>query len=125
MHELHDDIKDVLHATSINMQALIVEAKDYDSTLQQEFEYLQDMLHNLQNILEQRPALHMNFLITKQIQEEEEKVRRERLMEYEEKIYDQRRIISDKETFFEALLKPKKKKNPKQTSEEFQEMKAK
>jgi hypothetical protein len=38
----------------------------------------------------------MGFLITRQIQEEEERVRRERLVDYEEKIFDQRRIISDK-----------------------------
>ena len=38
----------------------------------------------------------MGYLITRQIQEEEERVRRERLADYEEKIYDQRRIISDK-----------------------------
>ena len=42
----------------------------------------------------------MNYLITRQIQEEEGRVRRERLVEYEEKIYDQKRIITDKETFF-------------------------
>lgn len=35
-------------------------------------------------------------MITRQIQEEEERVRRERLTEYEEKIYDQKRIITDK-----------------------------
>ena len=46
-------------------------------------------------------------------------------MEYEEKIYDQRRIVSDKEVFFEALLRPKKKRLPEQTVEEFQEMRNK
>ncbi len=66
----------------------------------------------------------MGFLITKQIQEEEERVRRERLVDYEEKIFDQRRIISDKEGFFESLLRPKKKRLPSQTVEEFQEARA-
>lgn len=67
----------------------------------------------------------MGYLITKQIQEEEERVRRERLADYEEKIYDQRRIISDKEGFFESLLRPKKKRLQHQTAEEFQEIRAK
>jgi hypothetical protein len=66
----------------------------------------------------------MGYLITRQIQEEEERVRRERLADYEEKIYDQRRIISDKEGFFESLLRPKKKRLPTQTAEEFQETRA-
>ena len=46
-------------------------------------------------------------------------MRRERLADYEEKIYDQRRIIADKEAFFENLLRPKKKKTSDQTMEEF------
>ena len=51
-------------------------------------------------------------------------MRRERLVDYEEKIFDQRRIISDKEGFFESLLRPKKKRLPSQTVEEFQEARA-
>jgi type II secretory pathway component HofQ len=47
-------------------------------------------------------------------------VRRERLVEYEEKIYDQRRLISDKEAFYEALLKPRRKRPAHMTIEEFQ-----
>ena len=62
----------------------------------------------------------MSYLITRQIQEEEARVRRERLVEYEEKIYDQKRIITDKETFFESLLRPKRKRPSYQTPEEFQ-----
>ena len=46
--------------------------------------------------MDQRAPLFMNYLIIKQIQDEESRVRRERLVEYEEKIYDQKRIIGDK-----------------------------
>lgn len=59
-------------------------------------------------------------MITEQIKQEEAKVRRERLVEYEEKIYDQRRLISDKEAFYEALLKPRRKRPAHMTIEEFQ-----
>lgn len=47
-------------------------------------------------------------------------MRKERLVEYEEKIYDQRRLISDKEAFYEGLLKPRKKRPAHMTVEEFQ-----
>ena len=115
--ELTEDIKDILHAADINFQALIVEAEPLHSALPSEFTYLNSLLKSLQTLLEQRPHLHMGYLITRQIQEEEERVRRERLADYEEKIYDQRRIISDKEGFFESLLRPKKKRLPMQTAD--------
>ena len=118
--ELTEDINDVLHAANINFQALIVEAKQLHSTLPNEFSYLHSLLVSMQKLMGERSQLHMGYLITKQIQEEEERVRRERLSDYEEKIYDQRRIISDKEGFFESLLRPKKKRLQHQTAEEFQ-----
>ena len=43
-------------------------------------------------------------------------------MEYEDKIYDQRRLISDKEAFYEGLLKPRKRRPPHVTVEEFQKI---
>lgn len=52
-------------------------------------------------------------------------MRRERLTEYEDKILDQRRLISDKEAFYENLLRPKKKRPPHMTLEEFQEARRK
>ena len=52
-------------------------------------------------------------------------MRRERLMEYEEKIYDQRRLISDKEAFYENLLRPKRKKPNGVSNEEYADMRRK
>ena len=82
-------------------------------------------LNELQKLLDERSTLRLNYLITEQIKEEEAKVRRERLAEYEEKILDQRRLISDKESFYENLLRPKKKRPPHMTPEEFQEARRK
>lgn len=64
----------------------------------------------------------MEYLITEQIKEEEAKVRRERLVEYEDKIYDQRRLIADKETFYDGLLKPRRRRPAHMTIEEFHSM---
>lgn len=82
-------------------------------------------LTELKKLLEERSSLRLNYLITEQIKEEEAKVRRERLAEYEEKILDQRRLISDKETFYENLLRPKKKRPAHMTPEEFQDARRK
>lgn len=42
------------------------------------------------------------------------------MIEYEEKIYDQRRLIADKELFYDGLLKPRKRRPAHMTIEEFQ-----
>jgi hypothetical protein len=95
---LSDEITDIFHATALNLSALGVQLEPFaDSTLlqgalaqcQAEFGTVQDLFH-------ERANLRLQFLITQQIKQEEAKVRRERLVEYEEKIYDQRRLISDK-----------------------------
>lgn len=74
---------------------------------------------NIQRLFEERGNLRLECLITEQIKEEQAKVRRERLVQYEEKIYDQRRLISDKETFYDGLLKPRRKRPAHMTVEEF------
>jgi hypothetical protein len=66
--EINDDIKDILHAADINFQALIVEAKPLHPALPEEFAYLHSLLRSLQNLLDERPQLHMGYLITRQIQ---------------------------------------------------------
>ncbi len=114
----------MLHAAQINLQATMGESGQVQPCLPSEFAYLHSLLLALQRLIEERPQLQMGFLITRVIQEEEGRVRRERLADYEDKIYDQRRIISDKEAFFESLLRPKKKRLPTQTADEFQEQRA-
>lgn len=115
----------MVHLAGLNLGALVVEAGSKGcGSLSGEFHYLLELLASLEGLLRERPQLHMGFLITRQIQQEEEAVRTERLADYEEKIYDQRRIIADKEGFFEALLRPRRKRPPQQTAEEFQESRA-
>ena len=96
-NELMSDIQDLLHATTINLETIKVQAASLpDQTIIPDIDYFKYLVRDAQEILRDRPEHHLNYLITKQIQEEEENIRRERLTDYEEKIYDQRRIVSDK-----------------------------
>ncbi len=47
------------------------------------------------------------------------------MLEYEDKIYDHRRLICDKESFYDSLIKPKMKRPPGMTNEQYQEYKLK
>ena len=77
----------MVHAAELNLGALVVEAGSKGcGALSAEFHYLLDLLANLERLLQQRPHLHMGFLITRQIQQQEEAVRTEHIADYEEKI---------------------------------------
>jgi hypothetical protein len=119
---LTDEINDIFHATALNLSALAVQLEPYADSrlLQGTLSQCQSQFQSVGELFKERANLRLQFLITEQIKEEEAKVRRERLSEYEEKIYDQRRLISDKEAFYEALLKPRKKRPAHMTIEEFQ-----
>ena len=122
---MFSDVHDLLHATTINLDTIKVQTASLpDQTILPDIDYFKGLIRDAQEVLKERPEQHLDYLITKQIQEEEENVRRERLTDYEEKIYDQRRIVADKEAFFENLLRPKKKRASHQTMEEFQEARA-
>ncbi len=50
--ELTSDIEDILHAASINFQAILTEAQHHSiDTLHQEFAYLHSLLINTQQLL--------------------------------------------------------------------------
>jgi predicted HicB family RNase H-like nuclease len=81
---LLDEVKDIFHATSINIEALGVQMK-HKSTPKELNNILDNCnanLNELKKLLEDRYTLRLNYLITEQIKEEEAKVRRERLSEY-------------------------------------------
>lgn len=95
---LTDEVHDIFHAARLNIEALGVQMthKNTPTNLQSVLENCRASLTDLEGLLQERGTLRLNYLITEQIKEEEAKVRRERLSDYEEKILDQRRLISDK-----------------------------
>ena len=82
---LTDEVKDIFHATRINIEALGVQMhhKNTPKELKIILENCGSSLKELETLLEERSTLRLNYLITEQIKEEEAKVRRERLNDYE------------------------------------------
>lgn len=75
--ELTSDLEDILHAASLNLQALLTEVSHPSiNCLQEEFTYLSSLLVMVQKFVSDRAPIFLNYLITKQIQEEEARVRR-------------------------------------------------
>ena len=73
----------MLHAAKLNLDTVSLELAGLpEAPLLSETNYLKGLLHNLQEVLSTRSENHLDYLITRQIQEEEENVRRERLTDY-------------------------------------------